>query len=86
MARNGLAGISLLDRLITLQEAHGWSDREFARKLGISNGLWSATRNRRKPLGRKALQGVLRAFPELEAEVKAHWAGVLSSPDIPPMP
>ena len=46
----------------------GMSGAAFARKLGVSQGMWWAVRNRGKRMGRKSLAGAVTAFPELQAD------------------
>ncbi len=71
---------SILDELVAFQLRHGWSDRQFAERLGVSNGLWSAVRRKRKRLGRKVLQGAASAFPELQPLLASYWLQELGLP------
>lgn len=59
-------GNTLLQRLQTIQEAHGWSSRQMAGRLGITHSYWiMLCQGKRRP-GRKLFVGVFKAFPELE--------------------
>jgi predicted transcriptional regulator len=51
------------------------SDGAFARRLGVSRPLWVAIRSGQRPVGLSLLRGVVRAFPDLEAEVLSFLQG-----------
>lgn len=71
------SSVHLLNDLIELQ--HKQSDREFARRLGVSNGLWSSIKRGDIPLNRKVLRGVVAAYPHLRDKVEAYWVNFLSA-------
>ena len=58
----------LLDRLIRIQEAHGWSSRQMAGRLGITHSYWiMLCQGKRQPVA-KLFRGVVKSFPELDGE------------------
>lgn len=59
----------LIERLTQIQRALGMSDREFARRIGVSGAMWTMVRNKQRRLGPRALGGIHRAFPELREDV-----------------
>jgi hypothetical protein len=68
----------LVDALFGLQSVYRLSDRAFADKLGVSNGLWSSMRREYEAgktvlLGRKVLRGALQAYPHLRPEIEIYW-------------
>ena len=64
--------LRLVRRLRSAQLNEGLTDEDMARRLGVSSStLWMLYRGRRRP-GAKLLRGMLRAFPELRAEVYAY--------------
>jgi len=58
----------LIDRLIDIQEAHGWSDDEMGQRLGVDRTFWIKAKQRQRGLGLKFLRGALTAFRELTEE------------------
>lgn len=60
---------ALIDKLIRIQQGHKWSDAIMANSLGINRVTWTMLRNRQTQPGRKVLQGIMRAFPELTTDV-----------------
>lgn len=63
MKANKLVAI-LKDR----QAAEGWSDREMARQLSVSNGTWSGIRRGRHGPGVVFIQRVMERFPEYQLD------------------
>jgi transcriptional regulator with XRE-family HTH domain len=61
--------MDLSKQLGKLQRERGLSDRDFAKLLGTSSGMWNQIKNGEREMGRKLLAGVLAAFPELEQSV-----------------
>ena len=59
------------------QRRLGLSDAAFARKLGVSPGLWSWTRTGKWPVGMKLLVGSLEAFRDLWPEAHLFLTGEL---------
>ena len=66
-----MSGNGLLDRLIRIQDAHGWSSRQMGRRLGITHTYWIMLCQGKRQPGRKFFVGVFKAFPELEGEAIA---------------
>lgn len=58
----------LLIDLFAIQKAHHWSDREMAKRLGISRVHWLRIRAGKGRPGRKVFVGVFNAFPELQQQ------------------
>ena len=50
-------------------------DGEFAARIGISRPLWVQVRSGSKAVGLQLLQGVARAFPDLDDQVLAFLRG-----------
>lgn len=67
----------LIERLRLIQEAHRWDDAEMARRCGISVRMWQQAKGGTIRLGHRALQPILRNFPEVGPEV----LGYLSQPE-----
>lgn len=55
----------LARKLIEKQDELDLSDREFARKLKVSQPLWTMTRRGKIPVGIRVLRGTVREFPTL---------------------
>lgn len=56
----------------TLRERQGTeSDKEFAARLGVSREMWRLIRTGKKPPGRRTLDGVVVAFPDLRDAVQS---------------
>ncbi len=47
----------------------GWTDEALARALGVSRPLWSQIRSGKRRVTLDVVRGILRAFPDLEAQV-----------------
>lgn len=60
--------MSLIDILIAKQKERGLSDGDMARLLGISRPYWYYSQQERR-ISTRVLRGVMRAFPELAAQV-----------------
>jgi|GEM_PF-4859739 len=75
--------MSLLERLVEEQRTKGLSDRAFARRLGVSQTLWTHTRSGKVQMGMKILAAVVREFPLLGNEVIKYLAtyGVGTTPN-----
>ena len=56
------------------------SDYKFADILGISHQLWQMTRTGKRELGLTVLQGVVKAYPELDRDVLFFLQGDVVSP------
>ncbi len=69
----------LLTRVMDIQRAEGLSDREFARKLGLSNGQWSGVKSGRIRMGRKTLRALLRLYPQLRPAVEENLLAAVSA-------
>lgn len=54
--------MSILNRLIAIQNALGLSDRAFAEKLSVSHATWSDTKKGAVPIRYEVLSGAVRAF------------------------
>lgn len=61
--------MDLLARLTQIQRSLNASDAEFAARIGITDPAWNLIRNGKREMGRKALAGIYRAFPELSNEI-----------------
>ena len=61
----------LLKRLQTIQQAHGWSSRQMAGRLGITHSYWIMLCQGKRQPGRKFFVGVFKAVPDLEGEAIA---------------
>lgn len=67
--------MTLLERLETIQEANGLSDRKFAIKLGISGVGWSNIRKAGRgelggrEIGVKVLAAILTEYPDMKPYV-----------------
>lgn len=61
--------MEIVNRLIAIQQSLGMSEREFAKKLGISHGLWNQTKNGKARVNDTLLRGAMQAFPDLEEDV-----------------
>ena len=59
----------LLDKLIAKQRQGGYTDKEFAEKLGIPRSTWQLTRTRKVPLGPRVARGAQQTFPDLASDV-----------------
>jgi len=59
----------LLTKLIQLQQDGKYSDYKFARILRVPRSTWQRTRSGDIRIGVKVIRSVLRAFPELSADV-----------------
>lgn len=59
----------MLDKLMAIQKRKRWSDRQMAESLGISRAMWQHIRTGRVGLGQRTLKGIMRAYPELTADV-----------------
>ena len=66
----------LLQRLQTIQQAHGWSSRQMAGRLGITHSYWIMLCQGKRQPGRKLFVGVFKAFPELQDEAIAELRGM----------
>jgi transcriptional regulator with XRE-family HTH domain len=64
--------MQLIAVLVAEQKKLGLSDRAFARRLGVSQALWSNTKSGKWPVGRKLLAAVTREFPQLRTAVLTH--------------
>ncbi len=67
----------LLKQLDIIQRAEGLSDRQFAAKLGLSNGLWSGVRSGERTMGRKTLRAIERLYPGLSLAINSYWVEYL---------
>jgi len=66
---------SLRDKLLAIQQDRDWSDREMAAALRINRARWQQIRaGSNISMGRKVLDGVAKAFPELFPEIMAEIA------------
>ncbi len=54
----------LIAELIDRQEREGWSEREMARQLGISEASWHRIRSGTRGMGTSVIRRVLFRFPE----------------------
>lgn len=61
--------MQLIEKLTVIQKTERWSDRQMANQLGISQQMWQFVRTGRHVPGRKTLTGIMRAYPELTADV-----------------
>jgi transcriptional regulator with XRE-family HTH domain len=66
--------MDLLGKLIEEQRTSGLSDRAFARRLGVSQALWSTTRSGKAVVGSKILAACAREFPELGPDILRYLA------------
>ncbi len=66
----------LIESLVERQKLAGESDPLFARRLGVSRQAWQKLRTRERQMGRRALAGVLRAYPDLSVDVNSFLSGV----------
>ena len=66
----------LLQRLQTIQQAHGWSSRQMAGRLGITHSYWIMLCQGKRQPGAKLFRGVVKAFPELDGEAIAELRGM----------
>jgi transcriptional regulator with XRE-family HTH domain len=65
----------LIDLLEAKRKELGLSDAAFARRLGVSRPLWSATRSGTRAVNITLLRGVVRAFPEMDGDVLNYLRG-----------
>lgn len=61
--------MTLIERLVRVQEALDATDGEFGRRLGIDASMWNLVKNRKRNLGRASLRAIYEAFPELKDEI-----------------
>jgi predicted transcriptional regulator len=59
----------LVECLKKKQTELGLTNRQFAQRLRVSQGLWEAARYGSRNVGKKLIKGVLTCFPELTPEV-----------------
>ena len=59
----------IISKLRNIQVGRGLSDKEMAKQLRCSRQLYQQTRTDRTPLGKKILEGITSAFPELHQDV-----------------
>lgn len=71
--------MSLVEKLVSIQQQLRLSNRGFARKLQLSHDLWSKTRAGKLPVGHTLLRRVAITFPELKDDLVAHLASPLTS-------
>ena len=67
--------ISLLALIRLMQVAECMSDRQFAKKLGISHQLWQMTRTKKRDIGLVLLKAIVKAYPVLNRNVLLFLAG-----------
>jgi transcriptional regulator with XRE-family HTH domain len=67
--------MDLLGKLIEEQRRSGLSDRAFARRLGVSQALWSTTRSGKAVIGSKILAACAREFPQMGEDILRYLAG-----------
>jgi len=48
------------------------SDKDFAKRLGVSRQLWALVKNGKHNPGLKFIQAVMRVYPELTVELMAY--------------
>ncbi len=61
--------MSLNEKLTQLQTTLNLSDRDFAKRLGVSRTMWTRTRLGQRPIRFELLAGAVRAFPDLKPDV-----------------
>jgi transcriptional regulator with XRE-family HTH domain len=66
--------MSLLAKLIDEQRRRSLSDRAFARRLGVSQALWTNTRTGKVSPGIKVLAATAKEFPSLSDEIIRYLA------------
>ena len=59
----------LLQHLVQLQKNMEASDVKFAKMLGITQAMWTFTKQGRRKIGLSILMGITKKFPELQPEV-----------------
>lgn len=64
--------MDLLNKLIEEQRSSGASDRVFARRLGVSQPLWTTTRRGKVAIGSKILAATAREFPQFGRAILAY--------------
>jgi transcriptional regulator with XRE-family HTH domain len=65
----------LVEKLEAKRKELNLSDADFARLLGISRPLWSATRSGNRAVSIALLRGVAQAFPEVDGDVLRYLRG-----------
>jgi hypothetical protein len=65
----------LVEKLEAKRRELNLADAGFARLLGISRPLWSATRSGKRAASIALLRGVARAFPEMDGDVLRYLRG-----------
>lgn len=66
-----MSNVDLIRVCCERQRRMGASDGEFAVRLGLSRSTWWALRRGWRRPGRRALAGILRAFPDLAPDTLA---------------
>ncbi|MEJ5315227.1 MAG: helix-turn-helix domain-containing protein [Anaerolinea sp.] len=59
----------LIETVEERKQMLGWTDETLARALGVSRPLWSQIRSGKRRVTLEVVRGILRAFPDLEAQV-----------------
>lgn len=55
----------MIEQLKAKQAKEGLNDTEFAKRIGISQPMWSLMKVGKRQMGRKAILGVLKVYPEM---------------------
>lgn len=58
----------LLDKLLEKQSSLGLSNDALARLIGVTPGMWSMVKHGQRRPGIRFIDGVIKAFPELQNE------------------
>uniref|UniRef100_A0A7C4L3D9 Helix-turn-helix domain-containing protein n=1 Tax=Bellilinea caldifistulae TaxID=360411 RepID=A0A7C4L3D9_9CHLR len=59
----------LIEAVEERKRSLGWTDEALARALGVSRPLWSQIRSGKRRVTLDVVRGILRTFPDLEAQV-----------------
>jgi hypothetical protein len=75
----------LIRRLMAMQVADDTSDREFAPRIGVSNGMWSGVKAGERHFGKDALNEIVRLYPNMREDAEAYWLARLELPEVSPV-
>jgi hypothetical protein len=70
--------MDLVAALVKKQTEERLTERAFADKLGIKGGYWNMVKHGKRHIGRKALHGIVQAYPDLHPLVIKYHADALS--------
>lgn len=59
----------MIEKLQILQETLDLTDRQFARRIGISGAMWNNVKHSKRSLGMQSIVGIVAAFPELKEDL-----------------